>query len=398
MGWIIRFTLAVCVTIAAIAASFAAGLPTPSSTHAASSPSLDAIAGKKLISIDGSTVTLTTAEGTLTRETIGANGAIRRTNFHFLTEQLGTVSDLPNPNKAVGVFRMGKRDVTIQYADGGFEEMFVNDEGGLLVETKGPQNAALCTAWYPEGHVFSMEDRKEALSQYASRLGIAENSEKIGPARSTGPACVAPGDPATKAADVEKTSLASGTMKGSALALGLGLPLAASPSASEAPPTFAVAQAAHTIDEAAQAALQAGAPGTRASVPTLPQTAGRASGEQFTQSRQPRGGFASAPEGASKCLSVESERGYRGFRNYCAFPVQFAYCVVGRTLESASCQYGAVQGSTEPWGFTAIGDRPLTIATMPIEMRWIACRGRSGDVLPRLEQIDPPSGHCVAVR
>jgi hypothetical protein len=368
--------LAASVAIAGITGSFAATLQTTSSAPATPNPSFDTIVGKKLISIDGSAVTLTALEGTLMRETVAANGAIRRTSFHFISEQLGTVTDLPNPTKAVGVFRMGKRDITIQYADGGFESMFVNDEGGLLVEAKAPESTALCSAWYPEGHVFSMEERKEAVAQYASRLGLAENGDKTGPARNASPACGALGDLAGKAADAEKNFLAPGAIAANAVAL--GLPLASLPNT-------------------AAPALQAGALGAQLAAPAAPQIATRSNPQQFAQSRQPRAGFASAPEGASTCLSVESERGYRGFRNYCAYPVQFAYCVVGRTLQAASCQYGAVQGSTEPWGFTAIGDGPLTIPTTPIELRWIACRGSAGGVLARLEQIDPPSGHCVAV-
>src|ERR1051326_3735267 len=277
MSWMVRVALAASVAVAAITGSFAAALQAPNSAPAASSPSLDAVVGKKLVSIDGSTVTLTTLEGTLVRETVAANGAIRRTSFHFITDQLGTVMDQPNPNKAVGVFRMSKRDVTVQYADGGFETISVNDEGGLLVESKAPERTALCTAWYPEGHVFSMEDRKAAVAQYASRLGIAESGDKLGPARNPSPSCGARDDLAAKTADTEKNSLAA--------VLGLGLPLAALPSASPAPATFAIAQATRTADSAAKTALEAGSAGTRAPLPALPQTAGRSSPEQLAQSR-----------------------------------------------------------------------------------------------------------------
>src|ERR1051326_7286995 len=132
MSWMVRVALAASVAVAAITGSFPAALQAPNSAPAASSPSLDAVVGRKLVSIDGSTVTLTTLEGTLVRETVPANGAIRRTSFHFITDQLGTVMDQPNPNKAVGVFRMSKRDVTIQYADGGFAPKSATTGGGLF--------------------------------------------------------------------------------------------------------------------------------------------------------------------------------------------------------------------------------------------------------------------------
>jgi hypothetical protein len=78
-------------------AAFAAAPQTPLSTAAAPTFSFDTILGKKLVSVDGSAVTLTALEGTLIRETIAANGALRKTSFHFITNQLGTVTDLADP-------------------------------------------------------------------------------------------------------------------------------------------------------------------------------------------------------------------------------------------------------------------------------------------------------------
>jgi len=397
MGWTTSSTLAAGIVVAGMTGSFAAAPQTSNLPFAALSPSLDTILGKKLLSVDGSAVTLTALEGALMRETTGANGAVRKTSFHFITDQLGTVTDPRDPNKPLGVFRMGKRDVAVQYADGGFETMYVSDEGGLLDEIRAPQSTALCTVWYPEGHVFSLEERKAAVAQYASRLGVEESGNKEIAARKSDPACGARGDLAATAQTGNKPVLSGGSGE-SVLAVGLGLAASAtSPNAPAFASALAVAQGARNADTAAKETPEAGTLGTRAPVPVPPQTGNRAASDQLAQSGRPRDAMVLAPDGASKCLSVESERGYRGFRNYCAYPVQYAYCVVGRRLETASCQYGAVQGSTEPWGFTAIGDRPLSPANAPVELRWIACRGRSGDVLPRLEQIDPPSGHCVSI-
>jgi hypothetical protein len=377
--------------------SFAAAPQTSNVPPAALSPSLDTILGKKLVSIDGSAVTLTALEGALTRETTAANGAIRRTSFHFITDQLGTVLDQRDPNKPLGVFRMGKRDVAVQYADGGFETMYVNDEGGLLVETKAAKDTVLCSVWYPEGHVFSLEERKEAVAQYASRLGVDESGNKEAAARKSDPACGTRGVSST-IAQAGKKPLIPGGGGENVVAVGLGLPaLAASPNAPAFASALAIAQPARNADGAAKETPETGALGTRGPAAVPPQTDSRAAPGQLAQSGRLRDSMVLAPEGASKCLSVESERGYRGFRNYCAYPVQFAYCVVGRRLEPASCQYGAVQGATEPWGFSAISDRPTSPGNTSVELRWIACRGRTGDVLPRLEQIDPPSGHCVSV-
>jgi hypothetical protein len=334
-------------------------------------------------------------EGSLIRETIAANGAVRKTGFNFITDQLGTVADLLDPNKAVGVFRIGQRDITIQYADGGSEVMFATAEGGLLIEAMDRQDSALCSAWYPEGHVFSLDERKDAVAQYASRLGIAEGGTKETPVHKIAPACGGRGE-LTAAADPVKKPFGIGGGE-NVLAAGLGLsPLAASQAAPASSSALAIAQLGRAAEGSVKDAAETGTAKIPTSVPALAE-AGRAVPEQFAQPQGPRDGIVLAPKGASKCLSVESERGYRGFRNYCAYPVQFAYCVVGRRLEPTSCQYGAVQGSTEAWGFSALGDRPLSPGDTPIGLRWIACRGRAGDVLPRLEQIDPPSGHCVPV-
>jgi hypothetical protein len=395
MGWIIRTALAAGVAAVGIAASSAAiaQAPRPPAT-APSNSSLDSIAGKKLVSIDGSAVTLTAVEGGLMRETTAANGAMRRTRFQFITASLGTVTDPADPNEPLGVFRIGKGELAIQYADGGVETMVVESGDRLLVATRAPETIASCVAWYPEGHVFSLEERKEAVAQYASRLGVAGNGDKESRPRSADPSCIAHGDLAT-ASQPEKNALARDGTGQSLAALGLAAPaLAALPNTAG----IVALTTAERADEASRnASREFGATGVRVSGPLSTQPGSRAAPEQLTQSRRPSGEFSLVPDGASKCLSVESERGYRGFRNYCAYPVQFAYCVIGRKLQPDSCQYGAVQGSTEAWGFSEVGDRPLSAGNTPIELRWIACRGRAGDVLPRLERIDPPSGRCVSV-
>lgn len=394
MGWITRLTLTASIGVAGLTGAFAAALQPSNSPAVASRPSLDAVIGKKLVSIDGSAVTLTVLEGALIRETIAANGATRRTGFNFLSDQLGTVADPLDPNKAVGVFRIGQRDVTIQYADGGSEVMFVTAEGGLLIEATDRQASTVCSAWYPEGHVFSLDERKDAVAQYASRLGIAESGTKETPVRKSSPACGERVE--TAAAEPVKKPFGIGGGE-NVLAAGLGLSALATSQAAPAPTSaLAIAQLGRATDGSLKDVAETGTTKIPTPAPAFAE-AGRATPEQFAQTQSPRDGIVLAPKGASKCLSVESERGYRGFRNYCAYPVQFAYCVVGRRLEPTSCQYGAVQGSTEAWGFSALGDRPLSPGDTPIGLRWIACRGRAGDVLPRLEQIDPPSGHCVPV-
>jgi hypothetical protein len=99
--------------------------------------------------------------------------------------------------------------------------------------------------------------------------------------------------------------------------------------------------------------------------------------------------------GASGCLWVESDGSHWGFRNKCEYTVQFAYCLMSGG-QLASCQDGALTGSVSANGFGAlIVDQSLKETDVSHEFRWVACQGGAGEVIPRLEQINPPSGRCV---
>ena len=98
---------------------------------------------------------------------------------------------------------------------------------------------------------------------------------------------------------------------------------------------------------------------------------------------------------ASSCLSVESDGTHWGFRNHCGYTVQFAYCLMGPN-QLASCGDGAVAGSVAGNGFGAlVADESLKETDAKHDFRWVACQGGAGEVIPRLDQIDPPSGRCV---
>ena len=146
-------------------------------TASALSQSLDGMVGKKLIAIDGSTIALMPAEGGLAREIVGSNGAVQKTMFEFINEKLGTVSDARNVANIIGVFRMTGAGIEAQYADGSSETLAVNPSGGLTIESISTSNDS-CTAWYPEGHVFSLDERRAALAQFATRLGLADPADK----------------------------------------------------------------------------------------------------------------------------------------------------------------------------------------------------------------------------
>jgi hypothetical protein len=387
------------VAQSALAAIFAAGVATngfsataqgrsapakePAPKEDAAAPALDDIMGKKLMSIDGSLIALSASEGGLSREIVASNGAVQRTAFRFINDKLGTVTDARDSGKVTGVFRTSDSGLEIQYADGSSETVLTNTGGGVSIESKSPAGATYCTAWYPEGHMFSLEDRKAALAQYASRLGLADPADKKpdAPLR-TGCGSTA----AAHAADMYPKSEPAETATHPAVLASAGIAAAKS----AAPKTAELAAAAarsvdvrtsevHTIDPAPPAPAQATAPAQ--------QTVASADLNQGT--------VALSQKGASSCLSVDSDGSHWGFRNHCSYTVQFAYCLMnGKAL--VSCKDGAVGGSVAANGFGAlVADESLKETDAAHDFRWVACQGGAGEVIPRLDQTEPPSGRCV---
>jgi hypothetical protein len=103
-----------------------------------------------------------------------------------------------------------------------------------------------------------------------------------------------------------------------------------------------------------------------------------------------------AGSGASDCLSVDTDGASLGFRNHCAFGVQFAYCLQRNTDPAANCGIGSKNGAVEPNGFAALLlDTNIKSADAEHDFRWVACSGETGDVVARLDRSDPPEGRCV---
>ena len=108
-------------------------------------------------------------------------------------------------------------------------------------------------------------------------------------------------------------------------------------------------------------------------------------------------------ENASKCLKVESNGSYWGFRNSCNFAVQFSYCIAGGSSSLTACERGpvitAATGSVAPHGFGALqADTTLQDNGAAQKFRWLACSGGSGEVVAQLMNIDPPAGRCERTR
>jgi len=380
------------------------GTPDQAAAPPAAAPSIEGVMGKKLISVEGSVIALSASEGRLTREITAPNGTVQRTTFRFISERLGTVMDPRDGSKAAGVFRIGSGDINIQYADGGSETLVVNSEGGISIETKAPQSGSYCTLWYPEGHVFSLEERKLALAQYANRLGLADGDKKTD-RNDAQPACTT-----TSVAEVvkaESKSTAKPDVKTAATNSAAALATAVPSGAAAKSPALRTAQSVRVTKGTPKAAdsvetrvvevrdSQVHLVDIMPAEPT-PADAAAAPAPQKLASLTPNQGTATIdPKGASTCLSVDSDGSHWGFRNHCEFTVQFAYCLKGDN-SPASCKDGAVVGSVSGKGFGAlIADKSLKEINGSHDFRWIACQGGAGEVLPRLDEIDPPSGRCV---
>jgi hypothetical protein len=100
--------------------------------------------------------------------------------------------------------------------------------------------------------------------------------------------------------------------------------------------------------------------------------------------------------GASDCLRVESDGANLGFRNHCAFSVQFVYCLQSRDDPRAICNLETRTGSVAGNGFVPLlTDASIKASDAEHDFRWVACSGAPNDVTAYLDHAEPPSGRCV---
>ena len=442
--------------VATAAYAAAQGDPSPPKRDEAKAAlSLEALFGKTLISIDGSTIEIIASEGRISREIVAPNGAVQRSNFVFINARLGTIADARDAGRVLGVFRASDSEILIQYGDGSSESVLPNSDGGITIEMSSPKNPTYCTAWYPEGHVFSLEDRKAALLQYANRLGLGVSSEKAaGPPATSGCESVAP---AATAASSTTSAPAASPVPAAAPAPAALAPPAAAPAMEkpDAQPKTASLAAPKpgagtpavlpSIAEATAAAAAKAAEGPAAKSVELPaaakvveppivkvteSVASKAAEMAATaKPAEPAGEtkvavlptnpvevrksdihlidpapaekvpvVATMPgePGASNCLSIESDGAHWGFRNSCEYSVQYAYCTMDGRNQLTACKEGFVGGSVAPKGFgVLVADENLRSVNENHDFRWVACQGGAGEVIARMDKSDPPAGRCV---
>ncbi len=337
-------------------------------------PGIDQLADKKFSSVDGSTFALAPVEGGLRREIVAPDGAVKRTLFVFLNDKMGAVYEGDDSSSVVGVFRITGTGVAADYADGRSETLMLNGAGGVSMRLNAPTGAATCMAWYPEGHRFSTQERKAALAEYADRIGLhAPSGRNSGAAAKS--SCVLAAAwtapvPRLRAPAPKPHSRGHANAAAPSAATA-NLTALSAPDPNE--PIVVRTSQVHLIDADANAPEETPDP-------------------KATASNEP----AATGANASACLSVESDGRHWGFRNRCAYDVQFAYCLMNAADPLTSCREAAVSGSVAANGFgTLIVDQGLHDTNADHDFRWIACGGGAGEVVAHLDRSDPPAGRCL---
>jgi hypothetical protein len=347
------------------------------------------LAGVKLVAVDGSTMTLSPSEGGFALALAAPNGAAQRSTFAFMSDKLGTISDDADTGHVIGFFRETDAGVEAQFADGKTESLIANSAGGISLTMHAAAGEASCLAWYPSDHVFGAAEKRAALAAYADRLGLAEHSKKAPRA----PQTCAPAAHIAKAQTPPPP--ASGSYK-----IGMYQGAAVTGSGAAGLTQIAVRTSeVHTIDAAVAAPLAAISPPAAATQPAAPVVSQSAPPAPVASKAPAQVTLASAvPDGhgASDCLAIESDGANIGFRNHCAYGVQFAYCLQKSSDPAADCGAGAKAGAVGANAFVLLlTDTNIKSADAERDFRWVACSGSNGSIVAHLDRADPPAGRCV---
>jgi len=356
----------------------AGGAPAATESPAWLSP----LAGVKLQAVDGSTLTLSPSEGGFSLALAAPSGAAQHSTFSFVSDKLGTIADDGEAGHVVGFFRETGSGVEAQFADGRTESLIANGDGGISLMLHAATGEASCFAWYPSGHAFSASEKQAALAAYAEKLGVAERAKKaVRAAQNCAPA-------ASHIARKQTTPPpAQGPYK-----IGMYQGGAVTSSGAAGLTQVAVRTSdVHTIDAAVAAPLAAISPPAAVVQPAAPVA--------LQQSAPPQVTLASAvPDGhgASDCLTIESDGANVGFRNRCAYGVQFAYCLQKASDLAADCGAGAKSGAVSANGYVLLlSDTNIKSADAERDFRWVACSGGTGSIVAHLDRADPPAGRCT---
>ncbi len=328
------------------------------------------VSGKTLIGVDGSSIALTLIDGGMELQVVPADGNARKITFTFMTDRMGTVVENSGSrgSSVTGFFRLTAKGVEVRYADGNSAMLSANSDGGVQMALDGDTGPS-CSAWYPSGHLFSDGDKKIALNAYASKLDLPVAAADTGNGCSPAPqaATVAPPAPSAAAA-----------------------PPARPERHADAKAPTRVAKASYRIGDYKAKDLE---PVAIKTSQIHPIDSDAVTGPPFDIAAA--ASVSTDKNNASGCLRVDSNGDHWGFRNSCNFAVQFAYCMAGDIACSAKSLATSATGSVAANGFGALmADSSLKEKDAAHNFRWVACGGGAGEVVARLDTIEPPAGHC----
>lgn len=366
----------------------------------------DAIAGKKLVAVDESTFTLSPLEDGYSVEIVSPAGVTRSLSLAYVADGVGTVSD--GTAKPIGVFRETSNGIKADFTDGHTESFNANPEGGISMTLSTPQSRAWCMRWYPEGHAFDIADRKAALAAYANKLGLSSAVVKSDdhPSCDDSVSFTQPPTPAPKPQFDKPTRTAAVPKHVTHVAHIV-------PVAPSGPVLVHVSQV-HTIDPISdnnlanpveQEAVKPAPPAEHEIAKAAPAQATAPVAQKEAAQTPPQdapkpvqlASISKPGTVASSCLAVDSNGAGWGFRNTCAFPVQFAYCLKNGNGNAAACGSATGAGDVKANGFALVIDNGQ-IVTSEEEFRWVACAGTNDQVAAHLDRPDPPAGRCVPVK
>ncbi len=328
------------------------------------------ISGKTLTGVDGSRIALTLIEGGIERQITDNGAQPKKTTFTFMNDRLGTVVEdggTAAGANVTGFFRLTDTGVEVRYADGRGELLTATPDGGVLMQRSAANGETNCRSWYPDGHAFSESDKKQALAEYASLLGLGPAPKSSCDTASGPQSMLRPSDvkPREKPSQVKPVSL-NGPVR-----------VVAPGKITELLPVTVKDSVVHTIDA------------DTASPPVV-----------MTQLPSPQAAIPPGQHDASACLKVESDGSHWGFRNACGYSVQFSYCMWHGSENLAACTADGANPRTISGSVAANGLATLTTDTSFSEkagdhdFRWVACDGGAGEVVAHLDHADPPSGRC----
>jgi hypothetical protein len=421
---------------------------------------LSGLTDEELTAVDGSTLTLSQQEGRLELSIRMRSGSETNSSFNFINENLGTVTDEGDKGQVSALFRRTDIGLEILYGDGRSASLVANTQDGLTLTRRTPTGESGCMSWYPAGHAFSPDERRAAVEAYAASLGIQpasptpaapgkKHGKKPAPVAAHPASLQSPCAPALHAPksplNVRSASVhtidndaapppppTASAAKPVATAAAQPVPATSPPPAAQPSSyrsiklAFTTAQTGLAGPDAARLSIFVGEfltsgtsalsiippNGTGADVASFFRdrlvTLGVPSDHIVTGTRTPGdgeqrvelgyvGSASQANAGASSCLGVETNGADLGFRNRCAYGVQFAYCVIKSADPALACESGSKAGLVGAGGFTPVLPGNDTKVAAEHDIRWVACDTDTGKVVAHIDRADPPSGRCERV-